>query len=51
MQPIFISSSRSVLDKQAEIRDRSISWLINYYLRQALEAKRLLPPKNTTKNP
>jgi hypothetical protein len=42
---------RPILDKQAEIQDRSISWLINYYLRQALETERLLPPKNITKKP
>jgi predicted transcriptional regulator len=34
---------RPVLDKQAEIQDRSVSWLINHYLRQALEANGLLP--------
>jgi predicted transcriptional regulator len=42
---------RSVLDEQAEIQDRSISWLINHYLRQALEAERLLPPKNIIRKP
>jgi hypothetical protein len=36
---------RPVLDQQAEVQDRSISWLINHYLRQALEANGLLPPK------
>jgi hypothetical protein len=32
-----------VLEKQAIIQDRSVSWLINHYLRQALEANGLLP--------
>jgi hypothetical protein len=36
---------RLVLDKQAEIQDRSLSWLINRYLKQALESEGLLPPK------
>jgi predicted transcriptional regulator len=41
---------RLILDKQAEIQDRSISWLINHYLRQALEAEGLLSPKKDGKN-
>ena len=36
---------RPILDKQAEIQDRSVSWLINHYLRKALEADGLFPPK------
>jgi predicted transcriptional regulator len=36
---------RPVLDEQAAVQDRSISWLINHYLRQALEAEGLLLPK------
>jgi hypothetical protein len=36
---------RPILDQQAEVQDRSISWLINHYLRQALEVDGLLPPK------
>jgi hypothetical protein len=38
---------RAVLVQQAAIQDRSVSWMINHYLRQALEAERLLPPKET----
>jgi hypothetical protein len=41
---------RPILDKQAEIQERSVSWLINHYLRQALEANGLLPPKGDKKN-
>ena len=36
---------REVLDAEAAKQDRSVSWLINYYLRQALEAVNLLPKK------
>jgi hypothetical protein len=36
---------REVLDAEAVKQDRSISWLINYYLRQALEAAGLLQSK------
>jgi predicted transcriptional regulator len=40
---------RSVLDEQAEFQDRSISWLINNYLRQAMEVNKLLKPKDKSK--
>jgi predicted transcriptional regulator len=40
---------RSVLDEQAEIQDRSISWLINFYLRKALEKDGLMQPKEKPK--
>jgi hypothetical protein len=36
-------SIRAILDEQAIVQDRSISWLINHYLRQALEGEGLLP--------
>jgi predicted transcriptional regulator len=36
---------REVLDSEAVKQDRSVSWLINYYIRQALEAGNLLPSK------
>jgi hypothetical protein len=36
---------RSILDEQAMAQDRSVSWLINHYLRLSLEAEGLLPPK------
>jgi len=41
---------RPVLDKQAELQERSVSWLINRYLRQALETEGLLPPKGDKKS-
>jgi hypothetical protein len=34
---------REVLNSEALKQDRSISWLINFYLRQALEQNHLLP--------
>lgn len=40
---------RAVLDQQAEIQDRSISWLINHYLRQAMETEKILKPKDKPK--
>jgi len=40
---------RVVLDEQKDIQERSISWLINHYLRQALESCKLLKPKEKPK--
>jgi len=34
------------LKEQAEEQDRSVSWLINFYLRKALEREGLLEPKS-----
>jgi hypothetical protein len=42
---------RSVLDEQAAAQDRSLSWLINHYLRLSLETEGLLPPKTARKRP
>jgi hypothetical protein len=39
---------RPILDEQAVIQDRSVSWLINHYLRLALESKGLLPKEDRT---
>jgi hypothetical protein len=34
-----------VLQEQAEIQDRKISWLVNHYIKKGLEAEGLLKPK------
>ena len=39
---------RAVLEEQAQKQDRSLSWLINDYIWQAMEANKLLPPKDKT---
>ena len=39
----------SVLKEQAVIQDRSVSWLVNHYIRKALEAENLLPSKKLKK--
>ena len=40
---------RSILDEQKEIQDRSISWLINHYLRKAFVSENLMKPKEKPK--
>jgi len=37
---------RAVLEEQSKKQDRSLSWLINDYIWQAMEANKLLPSKD-----
>jgi len=37
---------RAVLEEQSKKQDRSLSWLINDYIWQAMVANKLLPPKD-----
>jgi len=39
------------LKQQAVEQERSISWLINHYLRKALEREGILPPRAKGKKP
>jgi len=39
------------LKRQAIEQERSVSWLINHYLRRALEGEGLLRPKDKGKKP
>jgi predicted transcriptional regulator len=40
---------RELLEKIAEEKDRSLSWVVNAYLRKGLQAEKRLPAESTRK--